>query len=277
MEAISEQNFSYSFEVSAEKMMLLFDVCFFSTYAVGWTLTYFFNNEFLADNGVIRAFGVHNLCIGVDSNPARLFAIPFSYITMFFYIASAAISFQRMLTIPGRYKIFRGALLALSVPLSLGFCLSYGVEPVDAPTLRLHTEGFAVGLIGLSMLKVSSVLEFRNTRPHHEGDPFGLRYCNRKSLIFVATEVFMVLFLLLASSTLLLSLAGKSDAYITERLAVPASELNPKFDWYGLGLSLANALSPIVIAWTAPKRSHADLTFRFQRNYIADDDELTQL
>jgi len=268
------QRFSLAFDTSAELMMILYDICFFGTFAIGWTLTYAFNSEFLADNAVIRVFGVHNICIGVDSNPARLVAIPLSYLSIFFFIASAGLSGLRMLAVPGRFKFVRGMLLVLAVPLALGFTWSIGVEPTSAPSLRTHLNGFGIGLIGLSLLKASSVLEFRHTRPHHEGDPFGCRYCNLKVAIFVSTQVFMSGFLLLFSAMLLKGMAGRTDAQITERLNVPASELSPKFDWIGLPLILLTGLSPFVLYWTKPKRSNAKIALEFDREYIGDDESM---
>ena len=56
--------------------MMIFDILFFSTYAIGWIVTLIFNYEAVNDNAVTRVTGKYNICIGVDSYPAR--SVPIS-------------------------------------------------------------------------------------------------------------------------------------------------------------------------------------------------------
>ena len=56
---------------SPEAMLVIFDILFFGTFAVGWIMTYIWNYEAVSDNAITRVFKRYNMCIGVDSYPAR--------------------------------------------------------------------------------------------------------------------------------------------------------------------------------------------------------------
>lgn len=53
--------------------LFVFDIIFFAYYALGWIFTAIFNPDAINDNAVTRAFGVYNICIGVDSMPVSLY------------------------------------------------------------------------------------------------------------------------------------------------------------------------------------------------------------
>mmetsp|Transcript_41526 Transcript_41526/g.135500 ORF Transcript_41526/g.135500 Transcript_41526/m.135500 type:complete len:233 (+) Transcript_41526:40-738(+) len=146
--------------VSSGRTLVAFDVCFFATYAVGWFVTAVFNRGGLEDNGIARVFRVYNICIGVDTMPARLVCIPLSYLSIFFFMLTVILAAHRVTYEPGVWKALRLLLLLTAMLLATMFTWSIGIEPVGVENMRLHVTGFGLGLIGYGLLKLSSVLEF---------------------------------------------------------------------------------------------------------------------
>merc|ERR1719460_387404 len=100
----SQKPCTHRIVTSPEFSLVMFDILFFSTYIVGWLLTFLFNPKAITDNAVVKIFRNYNICIGVDTYPARYAAIPMSYLFTLAYMWTCILFFKRMLDQPGEHK-----------------------------------------------------------------------------------------------------------------------------------------------------------------------------
>ena len=244
--------------VSSGRTLVAFDVCFFATYAVGWFVTAVFNRGGLEDNGIARVFRVYNICIGVDTMPARLVCIPLSYLSIFFFMLTVILAAHRVTYEPGVWKALRLLLLLTAMLLATMFTWSIGIEPVGVENMRLHVTGFGLGLIGYGLLKLSSVLEFL-----HFTDG-GLRACcsSARNAVFVSAELATAVFVLLFSGMFVFAVLGSADETIQAALDAPVPT-DVQFDYTGLPLILVTAINPPIAMVFGPRARIARLSLQY--------------
>lgn len=100
-----------------------------------------FNFDGIDDNAITRVFGCYNICIGVDSNPARLVCIPMSYFSIFCFVICCLLHLQNIRTeAPGWRKNLTLMLLLAALVFATLFSWSIGVEPTldDRESVKHH-------------------------------------------------------------------------------------------------------------------------------------------
>jgi len=249
--------------VSAPAALLTFDIFFFLTFAVGWIITAIFNPDAIDDNAITRVFGVYNICIGVDSNPARLVCIPLSYFSVFCLVVAVLLHLQRIRAQPhatwnqANYKTARIMLLLTALAFSVLFSWSIGVEPVGRENVKYHLYGFACGLIGYALLKVVSVIEF------FHGRKANFQPCStRKHVFFLVIELSSAVFILIFSAVLFQIMASKSDDEL-DALLEQDTPTDTNFDWGGLVLIIVTAFGPPLVCVYGPNRRHSTISVHY--------------
>lgn len=140
--------------------LVIFDVIFFGNYGLGWLLTWLYNPVALWDNNVTRVFAVYNICIGVDSWPARPVCATIFTVAFAFFLFSSYLHWVKAF-FDGGIPLWLSTLwLSLAVLLGLTFTLTFAVPPVGERDTLIHVLGFALGLSGAVLLKLYAVLEF---------------------------------------------------------------------------------------------------------------------
>lgn len=143
--------------------LVYFDVLFFSNYALGWLLTWIYNPEGMSDNNVTRIFKVYNICIGVDTFPARPICALVYTMAFIFYAASCYLHWLKIY-FDGYKKLFplwvSTIWLAVAFFLTLTFTLTFAVPPVGERDTLIHVGGFGLGLTGYVMLKLFAMTKF---------------------------------------------------------------------------------------------------------------------
>lgn len=142
------------------KALVIFDVVFFSNYAIGWLLTYKFNPDFIDDNAVTRVFKVYNICIGVDSFPARPVAVLLGTFSLIAFAFACYLHWLKTYFDGGMPRWLATVWLASAFLLGLCFMLSFAVPPEGLHQFMIHCLAFAVGLIGYLLLKAFAVAEY---------------------------------------------------------------------------------------------------------------------
>lgn len=152
-----------------------FNLIFIMAFVVGWSITYYKHPEFIEDNPIRRAFGYNNICIGVDYGPARV-AANWLWGIMLLPISMFVVSSYMHMVFNGASKaVVRWNMLLMTVGfvLAMAFGLAFGIQPLmhDVQSVYIHTWGFALGLIGYSMTRLSEVVAFFNQyqRPWPQG------------------------------------------------------------------------------------------------------------
>jgi len=253
--------------ISAGAALLTFDILFFSTFAVGWILTAIFNPDGIDDNAITRVFGCYNICIGVDSNPARLVCIPMSYFSIFCFVICCLLHLQNIRTeAPGWRKNLTLLLLLAALLFATLFSWSIGIEPTldDRESVKHHLYGFSLGLVGYCLLKVVSVIEFFRNRPE-DFKPCGdgsLATAQWDNITFLTVEIVSMAFILGAAIFLAAGMLSKSDDELDELLALP-TPTDTNFDFEGMGLVLVTMLGPPILCVFGPRRRHATLKFQY--------------
>lgn len=239
--------------LSPQRTLIAFDVFFFSTFAIGWILTAAFNPAFIKDNGITRVFGVYNICMGIDSLPARWVAIPLSYCTSFFFMLTVILSMHKIFFRDvGRFqfKVLRASTLFLALPCGLLFSWSIGIPygpPMDPVGLTKHVQGFAVGLVGYSLLKLSSLLELAHEQVTWRASCSSWRY-----VAFITIESLTCVFLFLFGINMLYVMSSKGQT-LEDTMSHPFRG-TVGFDWIGLPLIIVTAASPPLACLVEPRR-----------------------
>uniref|UniRef100_A0A7S2PTA5 Uncharacterized protein n=1 Tax=Zooxanthella nutricula TaxID=1333877 RepID=A0A7S2PTA5_9DINO len=256
-----EKSSTHVFRVSPELFMVIADIFFFGTFVVGWVITALYNHDFILDNNIVRVFGVYNICIGVDSMPARLVTIPMSYLSLASFLLTGLAFIHRICVEVGRFKVLRIALFIISLVLLLCFTWSIGIEPNSVANMRYHLNGFALACWGWSLLKIGSCFEFAIRR---RGGLCGDTSCTTwTAIIFVANAVFTAVFLLLFGMMLFFSMLARSDALLEEKLAAVDGVVEGSTDWYGVPLIVTASMSLVIGYLTVPesRRGHVSIVY----------------
>lgn len=64
-------NFGTKISLQPEFAMVAFDFAFFGNFFVGWIITLIWNPAFVRNNPILIYFNHNNVCVGLDSLPAR--------------------------------------------------------------------------------------------------------------------------------------------------------------------------------------------------------------
>lgn len=146
---------------------------FFFNYAIGWLLTYKYQPEFIWNNNVARVFVQYNICIGVDSFPARPIASIIFILAMIVLGWSCWFMLVRLRFEDCGGKWLRGVrYFSINVGM-LGcsiFGLTYAVPPDDKMMTVIHVGGFVLGLFGYALIKLAGALEFQAQYPDPESE-----------------------------------------------------------------------------------------------------------
>jgi len=142
-----------------------FDLMFFGTFGVGWIISWFYQREFLWNNNIARVYFQYNICVGVDSFPARPFAGVMYVLAML--VLGNAVSIMSMnlryedaggVWLRGlRYFCIYGGTLGCAC-----FTLSLAVPPDDAFMSFIHVLGFILSLFGYALIKLAGALQFQS-------------------------------------------------------------------------------------------------------------------
>lgn len=285
-------NFGRKIGVQPECMLVAYDMSFFFVFLIGWIFTLIYNRDYVSNNPILVYFGNNNLCIGVDSLPARYFSVPLSGLSVIFFIVTAFLFFKRMWdqdmiteTASGKVinrdasKWCRGGLIVAGLPFYLAFGISIGMPPTaTGANFKAHLVGFMCGLTGYALLKFSSLVEFfffrRDVR---EAKCNGCNNC--RSLTFVISEIFHCLLLALFPVSLLTKIIA---VYQTpdDELALHVANITFEPTWqqqtgFGLSalLSFACFVCPIVGLFSAPLGRDLYLEFHYDAIH-SDSDEM---
>ena len=69
-------NFGRRIPVQPECMVVTYDLTFFATFFIGNAVTVIWNPGFMSDNPIMNYFRNNNICVGIDSYPARFVTVP---------------------------------------------------------------------------------------------------------------------------------------------------------------------------------------------------------
>ena len=69
-------NFGRRIPVQPECMVVVYDITFFATFFIGNAVTLIWNPKFMSDNPIMNYFRNNNICVGIDSYPARFVTVP---------------------------------------------------------------------------------------------------------------------------------------------------------------------------------------------------------
>jgi len=250
--------------VSPLTSMIYFDLIFFANYGLGWLLSAIFQWDFLGDNNVARIYGVLNICVGVDSFPARpvasiIFVIAMTFMGHGLYIGSLRAQFadERAPRKLSRWVMNVGYVGCCS------FMLTYAVPPDNLELVKIHVVGFLLGLLGYALIKASGAIEWRGLHPTQS---LKLSAATAYFWSRVASSAFLVLaFVILLASTI----QALSDPAVEDNVATidssripalvvgPPIRTTPTFDYEGTLLVLFALVDPF-IALTLGNKPQAD-------------------
>mmetsp|Transcript_56776 Transcript_56776/g.157155 ORF Transcript_56776/g.157155 Transcript_56776/m.157155 type:complete len:301 (+) Transcript_56776:74-976(+) len=221
--------------------LIIFDIIFFASYALGWIITAAFNNRAINDNPITRVFLVYNICIGTDTVPARPICATLFVLAFIFFAASAYLHWIKIYFDGGMNLWVAGVWLTVACLMSLTFSLTFSVPPETPIHFEIHCYAFVIGLLGYILLKAFAITEFfifckyncRNTRQ--------MVYI-WSLILFTGFMLFMVFFLF---------------GYLVTR-DIPALMAGPVpdtiyQDWAGNILVLLAAVGPPIQYWFVPK------------------------
>lgn len=178
--------------------LLIFDVIFFLNYGIGWFVTWVFAHTAITDNNITRIFWVYNICIGVDSFPARYVASCIWPVAFMFFGISVYLHWAKLHFDQGIPNWLGYPLLALSFVFALCFSLTYAVAPVGARDSLIHVVSFCVGLTGYALLKIYAVIEF--------AAHVGFKSKSWKDQVYVWSFLLQIFFMLFMSGYLIICL-----------------------------------------------------------------------
>jgi len=269
--------------ISPETGMMVYDILFFSTYAIGWIITLAFNYDAITDNAVTRVTKKYNICIGVDSYPARYFSIPMSYCFTIAFCLTGVLFMKRMLDqrewSKRCSKVWRTGLVCLAMLLNLFFAWTIGVMPENAETFRMHLMGFILALAGYALLKLVSIIEFGYFADADDGEP-GLSckdMCHTwRKFVFLTFEGTCCL--ILSFSCCYLSVKYYNILYSwpiekVESILNTTVPTDTQLDYNTMPVLFVTVVCPIVAKIIDPHRRHITITFKYQHpDELADGD-----
>lgn len=224
--------------------LVIFDVIFFANYALGWLLTYLYNDEAISDNNVARIYKVYNICIGVDSFPARpICALIFTF-SFIFYAFSCYLHWIKIYFDGDKAGIplwVASLWIGIAFLLTLTFALTFAVPPqrtdmeTSADYTYIHVMGFGLGLSGYALLKCFAIFKFLKLGLFNWGD--------RGGQIYFWSFVFQVVIMTISVVTLFKSI---EDTHLLVTLIEGEVPEHIGHDIAGNMLVLVAAIGPII-------------------------------
>jgi len=224
--------------------LVIFDVIFFANYAIGWLLTYIYNDEAISDNNVARIYKVYNICIGVDSFPARPICSLIFTLSFIFYAFSCYLHWVKIYFDGDKAGIplwVASIWLGIAFFLTLTFTLTFAVPPqrqdmeTSAEWTYLHVLGFGLGLSGYALLKCFAAFKFLKLGLFDWGD--------RNGQIYFWSFVFQIVIMFISVSILFRSIENTQLLSTLIEGAVPS---HIGHDIAGNMLVLVAAIGPII-------------------------------
>lgn len=220
--------------------LLVYDVIFFGNYALGWVLTFLFNEKAIADNNVTRIYKVYNVCIGVDSFPARPICCIIYTISMMFFALSCYMHWIKIYFDGGMNLTLATVWLLVAFTLSLLFTLTFHVPPSGGPddvaeNTLVHVYAFAGGMLGYALLKAFGVYKY-----------LGLGLYGKQGMgghIYFYSFVFQVVVYL---ATVVILVNSLMNPELPELIAAPHPPSHIGIDYSGLALVAIAFAGPIV-------------------------------
>lgn len=166
---------------SPDVFFMLFDLAMVMAFVSGWTFSLIKHREILSDNPILRAFEANNICIGVDKGGARIaanIAWGFMLLPLACYLMTSYIQMQ-LWENKDRVK-FDVALMTIAYLMLMTFGLCFGIEPQfnaeiyaslqgeeqhkyaydKAWTIKVHTWGFCIALLGYALTRLVEIRSF---------------------------------------------------------------------------------------------------------------------
>lgn len=220
--------------------LLVYDVIFFANYALGWVLTYIYNETGIDDNNVTRIYKVYNICIGVDTFPARPVCCIFYTISMLFFALSCYMHWIKIYFDGGMPLWVATIWLTVACGLSLLFTLTFHVPPSGGPddvvqNTFIHVMAFAGGMTGYCMLKIFGAYKYYSLGLYGKQEWQGHVYFYS---FVVQAFVFAITVVVLGNSLL--------DPKLGDMIAMAHPPEHIGIDWSGSALVLVAFLGPII-------------------------------
>lgn len=248
--------------ISPHACLFTFDLLFFSYYAIGWYLTKEHRPEVIADNAIVRVFGVSNICIGTDSWPAQPVASVFFVFAFVCFAQGVFLHLVRLHFVPGAHRALRKGCLYLSLILASAFSLTLSVppanvqertntqgitimRPIDVHSTHVHCVGFLVGLMGYGILKFHNILEFGANTNDEE-------WKQARHLLHISTEVISFFVFFLGGLYGFCNYISKDVKELLETKPEPGTV---GFDWGGWALVAIAGIGPFINYTCAPAKA----------------------
>jgi len=222
------------------------DVIFFGNYIIGWLLTWIYNPKGIDDNNVTRIYKVYNICIGVDTYPARPVCSIIYTISMLFFAWSCYLHWIKVYFDGGMPLSLATVWLGSSMLLALVFTLTFAVPPtgtaetVERNTL-IHVMAFAGGLTGYTLLKLFGAYKYVMLGQYGKN--------GKEGKIYFFSFIIQAIIFFLAVLTLFKSLMAPE---LAELIAAPHPPEHIAFDWGGKALVVVAAGGPLLQWWLVP-------------------------
>lgn len=238
---------------------VVFDLTFFFTYFIGWTLTAIYQREFMWNNNVARVFKVFNICVGVDSFPSQ----PIAAITgtlSFTILGGVMLAYAEKiaLTATHGFVVVRRSLLVFSWIMMITFMLTYAVPPNTYTMTMIHVGAFDTGCWGYLLLQIMTILEYTK----FADNPVSCK--DRRGLLWLSAQIMMAVMLFVMGTGLtfeLLTVDIKSLVATVDNGVIPAkvvggldikkSDVHP--DYKGDALVVTTLIGPIIAAFNQPE------------------------
>jgi len=160
----------------------IFDMVMLAAFIAGWTYTFFQNPHVLEDNPILRAFEANNICVGVDKNGARV-AANIAWGVMLLPLACYLMASYLQMQLWDKKENLKMdvALMTIAYLMLMTFGLCFGIEPEfdndvydgisdpvlkegyltkSAWTIKVHTWGFCIALIGYALTRIVEIRTF---------------------------------------------------------------------------------------------------------------------
>ncbi|CAE7701675.1 unnamed protein product, partial [Symbiodinium necroappetens] len=156
-----QRTLSGDFPLSPCITAVLFDFLFFGMIGLAWAVTLVTQPTFVYDNNITRMFKSYNVCIGLDSWPARPVAAAAFTLCVPVVCLTAALHAFKAHHDDGGLKLLRKACLLVGAALgNAAMTICIAVPPDDYIKCMIHTLGFAFTLFGQGIFKTGLIVEY---------------------------------------------------------------------------------------------------------------------
>eukprot|EP00439_Symbiodinium_sp_Y106_P067555 s462_g11.t1 len=137
------------------------DFMFFGMIGLAWAVTLVTQPTFIYDNNITRMFKSYNVCIGLDSWPARpVAAAAFTLCVPVVCLTAALHAFKAHHDDGGLKLLRKGCLLVGAALGNAAMTVCIAVPPDDYIKCMIHTLGFAFTLFGQGIFKTGLIIEY---------------------------------------------------------------------------------------------------------------------